>query len=96
MLFLFRNIEDKILLTPPPSPQKWRIDTNVRDMATRTYVCLYQQPVTWICTMSTLSDPYIENYYLIIVVFSRPHFIIYGIFFYKENTRISNVIVTLR
>ena len=32
------------------------MDTNGPDMTTRTYVYLYQQPVTLIFTMSTLGD----------------------------------------
>ena len=38
-----------------PPPQKRLKDTNGRDMSTRTSVCLYQQPVTWIFTTSGLS-----------------------------------------
>ena len=37
-------------------PPKRLRDTNGRDMATRTSVCLYNQPVTWIFTQSRLSD----------------------------------------
>ena len=46
----FQNKENKIFWTP----QRLR-DTNGRDMATHTRVCLYQQPVTWIFTRSRLS-----------------------------------------
>ena len=42
----------KYLLDPPPQRLK---GTNDRDMSTHTSVCLYQQPVTWIFTMSRLS-----------------------------------------
>ena len=74
-------------------------DTNGRDMSTRTSVCLYNQPVTWIFTKSRLSslsdsdyknNPFIEKYYLIIVVFSYPHFSIYDIFYTLENTQSFN------
>ena len=40
--------------TPPP--KKRLKDTNGRDMSTRTSVCLYNQPVTWIFTRSRLSN----------------------------------------
>ena len=36
------------------------------------------------------SNPFIGNYYLIIVVFSHPHFNIYAFFCTKENTRSFN------
>ena len=36
------------------------------------------------------SNPFIENYNLIIVVFLRPHFSIYDILYTKENTRSFN------
>ena len=36
-------------------PLKRLKDTNGRDMSTRTSVCLYQQPVTWMFTRSRLS-----------------------------------------
>ena len=53
------------------------------------HMCLLL-PVTWIFTRSRLSDsaqssPFIKNYYLIIVAFSRPHFSIYA----KESTLVS-------
>ena len=50
--FLFQNKENEYFLDPP----KRLRDTNGCDMATRTSVCLYQQPVTWIFTRSRLSD----------------------------------------
>ena len=37
-----------------------------------------------------LSNPFIEKYYLIVVVFSCPHFSIYDIFYTLENTRSFN------
>ena len=54
--FSYRNKDNKILLGPPPPHQKRRRDTKGRDVATRTCVCLYQQPVTWILTRSILID----------------------------------------
>ena len=53
-VLLFRNKENEIPFGPPP-PKKRLKDTNGRDTATRTSVCLYQQPVTWIFTWSRLS-----------------------------------------
>ena len=52
---LFQSKENKILFGPPPPPKKRLKDTNDRDMPTRTSVCLYNQPVTWIFTRSRLS-----------------------------------------
>ena len=43
----------KYFLDPPPKGLK---DMNGRDMSTRTSVCLYNQPVTWIFTRSRLSN----------------------------------------
>ena len=61
-----------------------KYNTNGRNMATRTNVCLYEQPVTWIF------NPFIENYYLIIVVFfSSPRFSIYDIFIQKKTHEVS-------
>ena len=94
MFFLFRNKENEKLFGPPINAQ----GTNGRDLATRTCVCLYQQPVTWIFTRSILSDsvirsktsyPFIENYYLIIIVFSHPHFNIDDIFIQKKTHEVS-------
>ena len=39
-----------------PPPKKRHSDTNGRDMATITCVCLYKQRVTWIFTRWTLSN----------------------------------------
>ena len=50
---LFQNKENKILFGPPPKRLK---DTNARDMSTSTGVCLYNQPMTWIFTRSTLGS----------------------------------------
>ena len=48
----FINKEYKILFEPP---KRLRV-TNGRNMATRTSVCVYQHPVTWIFTRTELSD----------------------------------------
>ena len=45
----------KYFLDPPPQKKRLK-DTNGRDMSTRTSVCLYNQPVTWIYTRSRLSS----------------------------------------
>ena len=92
MLFYSETKKRKYFLDPPL--QKRRMDTNSRDMAPRTCVSLYQQPLTWIFTRSRLSDsaqsnPFIRNYYLIIVAFSRPHFSIYDIFIQKKAYLVS-------
>ena len=77
----------KYFLDPPTKKKRLR-DTNGRNMATRTSVCLYQQPVTWIFT------PFIVNYYLSKDGFSRLHLSICDIFHTKENTRSFNVRAT--
>ena len=46
----------KYFLDDLPPPKKRLKDTNGRDMSTRTSVCLYNQPVTWILTRSRLSS----------------------------------------
>ena len=68
-----------------PPPKKRPRDKNGRDMATRTSVCLYQQPVTWIFIMSRLSNPFIEKHYSIIVVF-HAHISACMIFFIQNKT----------
>ena len=55
-MLYFQNKENKILFGPPPPPKKRLNDTNGRDMSTRTSVCLYNQPVTWIFTKSVMSS----------------------------------------
>ena len=55
MLFCSKIRKIKYFLDPPP-PKKSLRDTNGRDMATRSSVCLYQQPVTWIFTSTRLND----------------------------------------
>ena len=58
MLCYSKTRKIKYFFKPPP-PQKRLKDTNGRDMSTRTSVCLYNQPVTWIFTrlgLSSLSD----------------------------------------
>ena len=59
-------------------------DTNGRDMATCTRVCLYQQSVTWIFTRLRLSDPFIENNYFIIAVF-HTHISAFMIYFIRKG-----------
>ena len=86
MLLYSKIMQIKYFVTPPPQTKR-RKDTNGPDIAT----CLYKQLVTWIFTRlrlndSAQSDPFIKNYYLIIVTFSRPHFSIYDIFYTKEST----------
>ena len=57
MLYYSKTRKIKYFLDPPP--QKKLKDTNGRDMSTRTSVCLYQQPMTWIFTrlgLSRMSD----------------------------------------
>ena len=87
MLFYSEKNKIKYFLDPPKKNR--RRDMNGRDMALSTCVCLYQQPVTWSFTRSRLSDsaqsnPFIKDYYLIIVAYSRPHFSIYNIFIQKK------------
>ena len=54
----------KYFLDPPPPPKRLN-DTNDRDMSTRTSVCLYNHPVTWIFTTSILSRLSDSNYKVI-------------------------------
>ena len=57
MLFYSKIRKIKYFLDPPPPKKKKRLkDTNGRDMSTRTSVCLYNQPVTWMFTRSRLSS----------------------------------------
>ena len=59
MLCYSKTRKIKYFLDPPPSKKKRLKDTNGRDMSTRTSVCLYNRPVTWIFTrliLSCLSD----------------------------------------
>ena len=55
MLYYSKTRKIKYFLDPPPQKKRLR-DTNCRDMSTRTGVCLYNQPVTWIFTRSRLSS----------------------------------------
>ena len=66
MICYFKTRKIKYFFDPPP-PKKRLKDRNGSNMSTRTGVCQYQQP-------------FIENYYLIIVVFTGPHFSLYDIF----------------
>ena len=70
---------------------KRRSYTNGRDVAPCTHVCLYKQHVTLIFTRSRLSDtaqsnPFIDNYFLIIVAFLQPHFSINDILYKRKPT----------
>ena len=93
----------KIKYFLPPPPKKRLKDTSGCDTATRTSVCLYQRPLTWIFIRSRLhrlsdSDyeviPSLKLFYLIIVVFSGPHFSICDIFYTLENTQNFNARAT--
>ena len=55
MLCYSKTRKIKYFLDPLPPPKKRLKDTNGRDMSTRTSVCLYQQPVTWIFIRSRLN-----------------------------------------
>ena len=55
MLCYSKTRKIKYFLDPPPQKKRLK-DTNSRDMSTRTSVCLYNQPVTWIFTRSRLSS----------------------------------------
>ena len=55
MLCYSKTRKIKYFLEPPPPPKKRLKDTNGRDMSTRTSVCLYQQPMTWIFSRSRLN-----------------------------------------
>ena len=55
-MMLFYSKTRKIKYFLDPLPEKRLKDTNGRDTSTRTSVCLYNQPVTWIFTRSKLSS----------------------------------------
>ena len=57
MLCYSKTRKIKYFMDPPQNKNKNKRlkDTNGHDMSTRTNVCLYQQPVTWIFTRSRLS-----------------------------------------
>ena len=88
MMLCYSKTKKIKYILPLPPPKKRLKDTNGRDMSTRTSVCLYQQPVTWILTgsrLSRLSDLHykvmgFDNYYLIIVVFFQAHISAFMIF----------------
>ena len=65
MLCYSKTRKIKYFLDPPPPPKKRLKDMNGRDMSTRTSVCLYNQPVTWIFTRSRLSSLSDSNYKVI-------------------------------
>ena len=64
MLCYSKNKENKIVFGPPPKKKRLK-DTNGRDMSTRTSVCLYNQPMTWIFTRSRLSSLSDSDYKII-------------------------------
>ena len=57
MLCYFKTRKIKYVLDHhhPPPQKKGLKDTNGRGMSTRTSVCLYQQPMTWILTRLIMS-----------------------------------------
>ena len=56
MMICYSKIrKEKYFLDPTPPPKRLK-DTNIRDMSTRTSVCLYNQPVTLIFTRSRFSS----------------------------------------
>ena len=67
MMFCYsKSRKIKYFLDPPPPPKRKQLKyTNGRDMSTRTSVCLYQQPVTWIITRSGLSRLNYSDYKVI-------------------------------
>ena len=76
----------------PPPKKKRRSDTNGREMAPGTHVCLYPQPVTLIFTRSRLSDlaqsnPFIKDCYLIIIAFPA-HISAFMIFFIHKKAHL--------
>ena len=79
-MMLFYSEIKKIKYFLPP-PQKRHRDMNSRDRAT--HMCLFIPAVYDLNSRlsdSAQSNPFIKNYYLIIVAFSSPHFSIYDIF----------------
>ena len=93
MLFYSETKKTKYFLDLPPPKGGW-IRTVAIWLHAHVCVCLYQQPLTWIFTRSRLSDstqsnPFIRNYYLIIVAFSRLHFSISLIFIQKKAHLVS-------
>ena len=56
MMLCYSKIREIKQFLDPPPPKKRLKDTNGRDMSTRTSVCLYNQPKTWIFTRSRLSS----------------------------------------
>ena len=55
MMLCYSKTRKKNFLDPPPQKKRLK-DTNGRNMSTRTSVCLYNQPVTWIFNRSRLSS----------------------------------------
>ena len=55
MMLCYSKIRKIKYFLDPPLKKRLK-DTNGRDISTRTSVCLYKQPVTWIFTRSRLSS----------------------------------------
>ena len=79
MMFCYSEIKKtKYFLDPPPHKK----DAGIRAV-----------PI-WLHTVKLQSNPFIDNYYSIIIVFSRPHLSIYDKLYTKENTRSFNARAT--
>ena len=95
MMFCYSETRKIKYLLPPPPPQKKgsRIE---RSRYSYTHKCLsipaacdldiHLVKIEQIDCFGLQSNPFIENYYLIIVVFSGHHFSIYDICYTLENT----------
>ena len=99
---LFQNKENKILFGPPPPQKKAQGYERSRYVYTHKGFSIQSArdlEIHWVENeqfewFRLQSNPFIENYYLIIVVFSCPHFSIYDIFYTLENIRSFNKRVT--
>ena len=65
MMFFYSETKKIKCVWDSPPPKKGAGIRTVTNMATCTYACLYQQPVTWIFTGSILSDSALCNYKVI-------------------------------
>ena len=91
-LFYSETKKRKYFLDPPKKAQTYE-----RSQYSYMHMCLfiaaacdlnfYLVDIEWFDTKQLQSNPFIENYYLIIVVFSLLHFSIYDNLCTKENTR---------
>ena len=92
MLFIPKQRKYNAFLTPPPSK---KVQGNKRSRYGYTHMCLlipaacdldiYEVDFELFGTVKLQSNPFIENYILIIVVFSRPHFSICHIVIKKKT-----------